>query len=570
MIRTYIYVLVALGCIPQGYLYAMELKIFNVGQGNCTVVKHPTEKTLLVDAGTRSFSSAMKPGCTYSQPTCMKRKKEEIAEYASKGNKPVVVIVSHGDSDHYGWIGDIITGLQAKNIEVSLVLGGIPSDYVADQKKNAKKKNAKKKNNTPLQKLVDKKKALGGTFASECTEEELQAMMPQYCTILIALTTRDDNRNKRSIVVRIDPLDMIIPGDADGVTTKALLKKHPMLTSHLYVAAHHGTHKDDCNEETFLKTLSPKVVFVSAGYRKQYHHPTGEFVQRALRVLPSVKDSIPHTVTFHPQGSEIETAHCRPFLRYENGYVSAMTTKLLFGTIDMDDMTIIVHEKGTRLYYANTLFEEVRNEHPNDRAKQYRACLMKSICSAPLKGITQINLTGSQLTDEDILTLDTLEPTVTECVLDDNPVTSKGVTHIMILFQDHPRSVALSLRSIALLVDELERNIRTRSSLKKLVSTFLLKNIVEATPNDAYLLPQGAIVHMLLTHSKDVVMSTLEEHNFYRPLYEKQGELLVFPAESYIEAWNALQVQEGNQIAIQSGAQEMLPPVAPKVICKAE
>ncbi len=227
-------------------LLSMEMKIFNVGQGNCTVVKDSHYDTLLVDAGSSSLP--------VDSPT--QKILQNIIAYTSSEGKPVTIVVSHGDKDHYSWIPTIIRKLMKKKIPVSLILGGTHTDYVPANEKTT---------NTTLDDLRDLCNELDGHYAQDLLEEDLDDLLPPYAQLLAALTTKGGLANKRSIVIKIIPLDAIIPGDANGTTMKALKKKHPKLKANYYVAAHHGAHAEECNTTSFLTKLAPQTIIVSAG-----------------------------------------------------------------------------------------------------------------------------------------------------------------------------------------------------------------------------------------------------------------------------------------------------------------
>lgn len=504
---------------------AMEVKIFNVGQGNCTVVKHPTKQTLLVDAGTAAFTPAMRPDCTCSSETSKKQKKEEIIAYI--GSQPVVALVSHGDRDHYGWIPTIINALREKKVEVSLLLGGIPSDYVSEN------------NNPTLETLVDLRATLGGKFASECTDEELQMLTPDYCTVLAALRTQDDNTNKRSIVVRIDPFNMLLPGDADRSTTSAVLRKHPTLSCQLFVAAHHGTDTDSCNDERFLSTVSPATIFVSAGCSKSTKHPTGAFIKRALRLLAGNPRATPHTITYHPKGLTEEIIDCKTFLMYEKGYVSAMSCAPLFCTIDVGDITITRTNGITRI--SSAIYNEPLLECPDNEEQLYKARLIKSISRAPLTGMTKIDLTDAGLTDQDVLALDGIQSTVRECILDGNSLTGTGIIHIILRFSNQYHPVSLSLARTGFRVADLEKSVRTNLELVHLIYTWLLKSITEVSPNGFIPLLQRKIQSLLMT-TTDSVFHKHRQFEFYQPVYAAPESLpVVYFADGYMRAWRKLE-----------------------------
>ncbi len=353
---------------------------------------------LLVDAGSSSL-----PKGNIRQKII-----QNIISYTSSGEKPVTIVVSHGDKDHYSWIPTIIKQLRKKNVPVSLILGGTHTDYVPDNEKTT---------NTTLDDLRDLCDELDGHYTEDLLEKDLDALLPHYAQLLAAVTTQGGSVNKRSIVIKIVTLDAIIPGDANGTTMRALKKRHPKLQATHYVAAHHGAHADECNTTSFLTKLAPQTIIVSAGIHDLYKHPTGIFIKRTLAVLT---DNVRlHPLTFHPDGKKyMSTTDCLPYLVYSNGYVTALTGKPVYTTIDAGDITL-------------------RNDNGKKHLRsQQNLGLFGVLKNPPVNNIVELHLTQGLVENSQLKKLKELPRTLTNIYVA-KPIKRSGVMRLVDLTRNN-------------------------------------------------------------------------------------------------------------------------------------
>ena len=343
------------------------------------------------------------------------------------------------------------------------------------------------------------------------------------------------NKNKRSIVLKIDPFNVILPGDATGTTTKELLKKYPILPTGILVAAHHGTDTERCNNEEFLHALSPNCILASAAGHSKTKHPSGKFIQRALTHLALKPKVLPHTVTFHNKGADLDATYYKPFLTYDNGYTTAVTEYALYTTIDMGDIRI---EQGDN----NNLLLSFPNTWPFEATP--KTCMLKSINRAPLSCVTIIDLTQSDINDSDITTIETLPTTLQQIYLDKNPITIASIIHLISLLKEHPSKIGISFKDVAITFNQIEYTFKNNLSIIALLKKWLFHCALHC--NNIYNRTETLWFQILIMR-KDTAKDPM--HGFYLPQYmfpwvKEVTTNFHFPATNYLPGLQKVRIEE--------------------------
>ncbi len=398
-------------------LHSMEMMVFNVGQGNCTVVKHPTEPTLLIDAG-----SAKLP---------LKLSKEKIIKaiihYILKDSpKSLIIVVSHAHLDHYGWIPTIGTKLQ-KELEVTLILGGTASDY-----------------KTPIyKKLIALKKKVHGVCVDETTTENLSKLLPNYCTLLASLTNGPaHNPNCRSMVLYINDLATIIPGDATGKTTDTFLKQLPLLETAFLIVPHHGSDTDQSNSKKFLEATHADFCIISSGLK--HNHPRPSVIKR---IIATLKDNAPvyyHSLTYPTSSTKLIEERLRPFISYNNGYETAITNYAIYTTVDMGNLQISQKKDGTLLL-------QFPNKPP--RSLDILTCMMKTLQSPPLENTTQIDLSKTPFNESHIHEMELLPRTLHKLDVSNTQIGINGIMWLLYKLISHKLPITLKMEHVGFTVE---------------------------------------------------------------------------------------------------------------------
>jgi len=107
---------------------------------------------------------------------------------------------------------------------------------------------------------------------------------------------KDENTNSAIVRLGIRGKNILIMGDATGLTTRRILltpKNLECLETELLVSSHHGSKIDETNNGLWLGITKPKRVAISAGYHGGYKHPHAEFLMD-LMIIKSLSSSTPH------------------------------------------------------------------------------------------------------------------------------------------------------------------------------------------------------------------------------------------------------------------------------------
>jgi beta-lactamase superfamily II metal-dependent hydrolase len=102
----------------------MEVKVWNVGQGNCIFIADSSKSEFIVaDAGSTQLPGPNAKGLIISKIV-------EVITSSPIENKKLIILVTHAHADHYNWLREIIERLlPVKELSISVFLGGSPKDY---------------------------------------------------------------------------------------------------------------------------------------------------------------------------------------------------------------------------------------------------------------------------------------------------------------------------------------------------------------------------------------------------------------------------------------------------------
>lgn len=450
----------AMKSLPKHERVPLEIMVFDVGQGNCTYVKHPTEAHMLIDAG----SAKLPAYHTGSTKTVKEKIIKHIVMHILQAKPPrVAIVVSHAHADHYGWIPAIAKKLLENKIPITLLLGGTASDYKTDAYKA----------------LNEIKVKVGGTYVSDYprdTLSELKKRLPSYCHVEAAcIDGPAHNPNCRSIVLTIDNF-LIVPGDATGHTTEAIAAtKKPAIiegTAQAFprgvIVAHHGSATEESNSKKFLANASPRFALISCGDR--YNLPEGPVIETLIETLENKEAVTPHMLTYCQEFTALDTDRFRPYLRYANGYTTAVTDYAIYSTQDMRDILISTRPDSTMVL-----------SFPDDpiRAINMRDCVVKSIKTPPFTAITEIDIPHNNLQDPDLLTINTLPQTLETFNLTGNTLQPETIRHFLRLLSDHSIPIKLGVKDVGFCAGHFESILRNDKRVGPLLRTWLFFCVVE-------------------------------------------------------------------------------------------
>lgn len=229
---------------PNGKL---QVTMLDVGQGDCIFMKGPTGITYLIDGGSSDVERVGK----YRMEPFLKSQGVANLDY---------VFVSHGDSDHYSGIAEM---LERQRFGVKIRMLVLPSNYKRDEKLVA------------LAKLAWEQSVEVGVMDSGMviTEKELniRCIWPDTSGLL-------GNAGSMVLSVTFGQFDMLLTGDVEGEGEEALVQKLKGKSYEVLKVAHHGS--KNSTGEALLKIVQPDISLISAGRDNSYGHPHTETMER--------------------------------------------------------------------------------------------------------------------------------------------------------------------------------------------------------------------------------------------------------------------------------------------------
>ena len=217
----------------------------DVGQGDCTLIKTPENKTILIDGGGSEFGN-FDVGEKILLPYLLDR----------RINKIDYMLISHFDSDHIGGLFYILENLKVKNIIIA--------------------KQGKKSEN--LNKLLEITKEYKINIILVENGNVVKIDKYSYFEILFPEDNfiKENILNNNSIVARFSSLGLkiLFTGDIEEVAEKRLCemyKNTDKLKADILKVAHHGSKTS--STEVFLALVQPKIALIGVGENNKFGHP---------------------------------------------------------------------------------------------------------------------------------------------------------------------------------------------------------------------------------------------------------------------------------------------------------
>ena len=235
----------------------LKLYFVDVGQGDCTYLKTPSKKNILIDGGGNRDKEKYDVGKKVLLPYLLDRRVKKL-DY---------IIVSHFDADHAQGLEAVIQNIKVKNIIVCKQA----SDSVLYQEiiKLCKKKDVniitvKRGQTIKIDKYVHFEILHPGDIMLDDGKGGLNAnaiVAKMYCTI----------KNKTTTIM--------FTGYIEEKAEEELVKIYgDKLKADILKVAHHGSKTSSTAE--FLKCVSPKIALIGVGKDNTFGHPNSGVLSR--------------------------------------------------------------------------------------------------------------------------------------------------------------------------------------------------------------------------------------------------------------------------------------------------
>lgn len=237
--------------LPDGHTH---IHFFDVGQGDSTLIKTPTGRTVVIDGGP-DWSTLESLGSTL--PFFQRRID--------------VLVLSHANLDHLASFPELLMRYRVGQLLVSVDTVSAPwFQKIIDATKHA---------HTELRVMR------AGDSISLDTELTMDILWPAK-KINPALLKE---LNNTSLVLRIDDRhhSALFTGDMESLVEEVMLRAKIPLESEILKVAHHGSKTS--STEAFLRAVRPKIAVISVGKDNSYGHPNADVIKRLESVGATVR-----------------------------------------------------------------------------------------------------------------------------------------------------------------------------------------------------------------------------------------------------------------------------------------
>lgn len=243
---------------PNG---SLTITMLDVGQGDSIFLRGPEGDTYLIDGGSSDVSQLAK----YRMEPFLKSQGVGELDY---------VFVTHGDTDHYSGIEEMI-GRQDVGVKIKRLV--LPSNWKQEES---------------LVELAQFAQEQGISVlvmqAEQCIKEgELRLVCIQPTSV-----DKDLSGNAGSLVLGVyyGEFSMLCTGDVEAEGETALTKRLTGQKFDVLKVAHHGS--KNSSTATFLKLIHPKIALISAGEDNSYGHPHEETIERLKTIGTKIFSTI--------------------------------------------------------------------------------------------------------------------------------------------------------------------------------------------------------------------------------------------------------------------------------------
>ena len=225
----------------------LRIDFLDVGQGDSALVTMPDGTTLLVDAGGNTMDSTRRIGETVVSEYLWWRGLSEI-DY---------VLATHADADHIDGLNDVL-----KNFTVR---GALIARRPVDDPEFAKFSQT-------LARTKTHSETIGAGDVIHFGDVAVSVLWPP--------ANGEKSTNNDSIVLRIQygERSILLTGDIEQATERALLSSQQQLHSDVIKVPHHGSKTS--STEVFVAATNPQLAIISVGRTSRFGHPHKEVVER--------------------------------------------------------------------------------------------------------------------------------------------------------------------------------------------------------------------------------------------------------------------------------------------------
>lgn len=257
---------------PAGNL---TVTMLDVGQGDSIFLRGPKGNTYLIDGGSSDVEELGK----YRMEPFLKSQGVGTLDY---------VFVTHGDTDHYSGIEEM---LKRQNVGVEIRRLVFPSNWKKDDALVELAQTAKKAGVSIV--MIESRKCI--------TEGKLQIECIQPSPSDHHLS---GNAGSLVLSVAFGEFSMLCTGDVEAKGEDVLMRRLKGQQFTVLKVAHHGSKHS--SSEAFLRTAQPEIAIISAGEDNSYGHPHQETLKRLKDIGCKIFETVRNgAITLQTDGNRL-------------------------------------------------------------------------------------------------------------------------------------------------------------------------------------------------------------------------------------------------------------------------
>ena len=257
---------------PAGNL---TVAMLDVGQGDSIFLRGPEGNTYLIDGGSSDVDQLGK----YRVEPFLKSQGVGTLDY---------VFVTHGDTDHYSGIEEM---LKRQDVGIAIRRLVLPSNWRKDE---------------ALAELAQTAQEAGVPVAvidaGKCITEgdlHLECIQPAYSDRRL-----DGNAGSMVLSVVFGEFSMLCTGDVEAEGENVLMRRLKGQQFTVLKVAHHGSKYS--SSEAFLRVARPKIAIISAGKNNSYGHPHQETLKRLKDIRCQIYKTVQNgAITLQTDGNTL-------------------------------------------------------------------------------------------------------------------------------------------------------------------------------------------------------------------------------------------------------------------------
>jgi competence protein ComEC len=261
----------------------LRLTVFDVGQGDASLLQLPEGSTLMVDAGGIPFGGSFDIGGRVLAPAMWARGVRSLD----------ALLLTHGDPDHIGGAPSVIADFQPR-----AVWQGVP---VAAH--------------LPLQETLARARAHGGMVEERWSGEQFDMAGARIHVLHPAPPDweRQKVRNDDSVVIEVlyGNVAVLMTGDIEADVERELLPKLVPASIRILKVAHHGSRTSSSRE--LLERWRPQFAIISCGRGNRFGHPAADVLGRLTAIGATLlRTDLDGEITVETDGSEVQVIRKLP------------------------------------------------------------------------------------------------------------------------------------------------------------------------------------------------------------------------------------------------------------------